>query len=68
LSVRPGITSAALLVYRNEEEILTGPDWETVHRTKVLPAKLEVDLAYISKRTFLSDLILIACTILSMFR
>jgi lipopolysaccharide/colanic/teichoic acid biosynthesis glycosyltransferase len=65
LSVRPGITSAALLVYRNEEEILTGPDWETVHRTKALPTKLTIDLAYLAKRTFLSDLILIMRTILS---
>ncbi|MBM4352133.1 MAG: sugar transferase [Deltaproteobacteria bacterium] len=68
LSVYPGITSAASLVYRNEEEILTGPDWETVHRTKVLPTKLAIDLDYLSKRTLLSDLLLIARTILSVFR
>jgi lipopolysaccharide/colanic/teichoic acid biosynthesis glycosyltransferase len=68
LSVRPGITSAASLVYRNEEEILTGPDWETMYRTKVLPTKLTIDLAYLSKRTLSSDLLLIARTIFSLFR
>jgi lipopolysaccharide/colanic/teichoic acid biosynthesis glycosyltransferase len=68
LRVRPGITSAASLVYRNEEEILTGPDWETVHRTRVLPTKLTIDLAYLSKRTLLSDLLLIVQDILSLFR
>jgi lipopolysaccharide/colanic/teichoic acid biosynthesis glycosyltransferase len=67
LSVRPGITSAASLVYRNEEQMLAGPDWEKAYRTEVLPAKLAIDLAYLSQRTFFSDLLLILRSIFSMF-
>jgi len=68
LKFRPGITSAATLTYRNEEQMLKGQDWETVYRTQILPAKLEIDLAYLSKRTLSSDLLLIARTIFSLFR
>ena len=68
LRVRPGITSAASLTYRNEEQMLRGQDWETVYETQILPAKLEIDLAYLSKRTLSSDMLLIARTIFSLFR
>ena len=68
LKVRPGITGAASVVYRNEERILTGQDWETAYRTRVLPTKLAIDLDYLSKRTFGSDLLLIFRTIFSMFK
>ncbi len=68
LKVRPGVTSAASLRFRNEEQILIGPDWETVYRNEVLPAKVAIELDYLSKRTFLSDLFLIFRTILSMFK
>ena len=66
--VRPGITSAASLAYRHEEEILSGPDWERIYCTEVLPAKLAIDLDYLYKRTFFSDLFLIIRTIFSLFR
>jgi lipopolysaccharide/colanic/teichoic acid biosynthesis glycosyltransferase len=68
LHFRPGITSAASLAYRHEEEILSGPDWEKEYRTKILPGKLTIDLAYLSHRTFWSDLILILRSVLSIFR
>ena len=65
LNFRPGITSAASLAYRHEEEILSGPEWETVYRTRIMPAKLAIDLDYLSRRTVVSDLLLIARTIIS---
>jgi lipopolysaccharide/colanic/teichoic acid biosynthesis glycosyltransferase len=68
LKFRPGITSAASLAYRREEEILDRLDWEKVYRNEILPAKLAIDLDYFSKRTLLSDLLLIIRTILSLFR
>lgn len=68
LKVRPGVTSAASLLYRNEENILIGPDWESKYRSEVLPAKLAIDLAYISRRTLLSDFILIVRTLLYLFK
>ena len=68
LKVRPGITSPASLTYRYEERMLSGPDWENEYRFKRLPTKLAIDLDYFSKRTLLSDLLLIARTIFSLFR
>ncbi len=68
LRVRPGITSAASLAYRHEEQMLAGADWEVAYRTQVLPAKLAIDLDYLAHRTLLSDLRLILDTILAMFR
>lgn len=66
LAVRPGITSAASLTFRHEEQLLTGTDWEMVYRTQVLPAKLAIDLDYLTRRTLLSDLYLILRTILAL--
>lgn len=68
LDVRPGITSAASLAFRHEEELLSGPDWEEVYRNEILPAKLAIELAYQSKRTIWDDLVLIARTILTIFQ
>lgn len=67
LEARPGITSAASLAFRHEEQLLSGPDWEQVYRTQVMPAKLALDLDYLNRRTLASDLALIWRTILAMF-
>jgi lipopolysaccharide/colanic/teichoic acid biosynthesis glycosyltransferase len=68
LAVRPGITSAASLAYRHEEQLLSGGDWETIYRTQVLPDKLAIDLAYLEQRTLVSDLSLIVRTVLALVR
>jgi lipopolysaccharide/colanic/teichoic acid biosynthesis glycosyltransferase len=68
LRVRPGITSAASLAYRHEEQILSGVDWETQYRQQVMPAKLALDLEYLSRRTVASDLALIWRTVTALFR
>jgi len=67
LSVRPGITSAASLIYCHEEQILSGPDWESMYRNEVMPAKLAIDLEYLSRRTVWIDTILILRTIAVIF-
>ena len=67
LDVRPGITSAASLTYRHEEQLLSGDDWEAVYRNQVLPDKLAIDLDYLERRTFASDLNLILKTIAAVF-
>jgi lipopolysaccharide/colanic/teichoic acid biosynthesis glycosyltransferase len=67
LSVRPGITSAASLSYRHEEQLLTGDDWETLYRNQVMPDKLAIDLAYLERRTLVGDLKLIVQTIAAVF-
>ncbi|MCK5124891.1 MAG: sugar transferase [candidate division Zixibacteria bacterium] len=64
LSVRPGLTDPASIVYRNEEEILAGyDDKETVYVEKIMPAKLKLNLSYIEKASFFRDLGLIIKTI-----
>ena len=67
LSVRPGITSAASLAYRHEEQLLSGEDWETFYREQVLPDKLTIDLNYLNQRTVFSDFVLILRTIAAVF-
>lgn len=67
LSIQPGITSAASLAYRHEEQMLTGSDWETTYRDVVMPAKLAVDLEYMSRRTLWTDVSLIMKTVKVMF-
>lgn len=67
LEARPGITSAASLAYRHEEQMLCGEDWETIYRTRVLPDKLAIDLAYLERRTLGSDLKLVLRTIRAVF-
>jgi lipopolysaccharide/colanic/teichoic acid biosynthesis glycosyltransferase len=63
LSVRPGITGLAQIVYRDESELLAGPDPETLYRTVAMPAKLRIDLFYIANQSFWLDLRIIALTV-----
>jgi lipopolysaccharide/colanic/teichoic acid biosynthesis glycosyltransferase len=56
LSVRPGITSAASLAYRHEEQLLDGPNWEQHYIQKVMPHKLRMELSYLTERSILTDL------------
>lgn len=67
LCVKPGITSPATVLHRHEEELLTGPDWEETYLTKILPAKLRIELDYFSRRTLFTDLRILAETVLAMF-
>lgn len=66
LSVPPGITSVASLALRNEQELLSGADWERTYITQVMPYKLDLELAYLKRRTFLSDLNIVAHTVMTL--
>lgn len=68
LSVLPGITSAASLAFRHEEQWLHGADWERIYLEEVMPRKLAIDLEYLQQRTFWSDVGLVVQTIFEMFR
>jgi lipopolysaccharide/colanic/teichoic acid biosynthesis glycosyltransferase len=68
LSARPGITSLAALLYRDEERLLVGDDWERVYIDEVMPAKLDIDLAYVERRSFWLDLKILAATVLAPLR
>jgi lipopolysaccharide/colanic/teichoic acid biosynthesis glycosyltransferase len=65
LDYAPGITSAASLTYRDEEQMLTGDDWETVYLTKVMPEKIAIDLEYMVSANIMTDLNLIFQTVLA---
>ncbi|MEX0874315.1 MAG: sugar transferase [Actinomycetota bacterium] len=64
LEVRPGITSPASLVYRDESQLLpdSSKEAELVYRSEIMPAKLALELDYLENRTFWSDLRVLART------
>ena len=63
LRVRPGITGIASLRYRNEEDLLRGKDAEALYRSVIMPDKLRMELDYLERRDFWSDLSLIGATL-----
>ncbi len=65
LSVRPGITDVASIKYRNENELLGSVDNPDEYYIKtIMPDKLKLNIDYINKRTFLSDLNVIIRTVI----
>jgi lipopolysaccharide/colanic/teichoic acid biosynthesis glycosyltransferase len=68
LDVKPGITSPATVLHRDEEDMLTGPDWEQRYRTEILPNKLRIELDYLSQRTLGGDLRILAQTAVALLR
>ena len=67
-SARPGITGLAQLEFRDEAKRLAGPDIEEQYRNEILPAKLQVDLAYLDRQSMMLDLRIIARTVRTLFR
>jgi lipopolysaccharide/colanic/teichoic acid biosynthesis glycosyltransferase len=64
LSVRPGITDPASIIYRQEEDLLgRQPDPDRYYREVVLPAKLALNLKYLSHMSFAYDLRLLLRTV-----
>jgi lipopolysaccharide/colanic/teichoic acid biosynthesis glycosyltransferase len=75
----PGITGPTALEYRDEETVLadaarviangagrdrpTDDDLDRAYREVVLPAKLRIDAAYLSSRSFLGDLRVLLATL-----
>jgi diguanylate cyclase (GGDEF)-like protein len=56
LSVRPGITSPASVVYRNEEELLQTTHLMDTYLWDIIPSKLRLDQLYVRNRSILTDL------------
>lgn len=67
LSVRPGITSLASIQYRHEEKLLAGKKIEEAY-PPVMRDKLRIELDYLRRQSFLSDLRVIAMTFLAVFQ
>jgi lipopolysaccharide/colanic/teichoic acid biosynthesis glycosyltransferase len=68
LAARPGVTSLAALLYRDEERLLVGEGWETVYVEQVMPAKLAIDRAYVERQSLWLDLKILAATALAPLR
>ena len=69
LSVKPGITDPASIVYRDEEEILgASPDPEKTYRDVILPHKLSLYEGYVDHATFWGDLQTILATLAKIAR
>jgi lipopolysaccharide/colanic/teichoic acid biosynthesis glycosyltransferase len=63
LSVRPGITDPASVVYRNESvELAQASHPEEYYLSVVLPRKVEMYVRYVENRSFVGDLLIIART------
>ncbi len=65
LSVRPGITSPASIIYRDEEKQLDGINFLDDYLKKIMPDKLRLDLLYVDTHSFAADLDVIFMTLIS---
>jgi lipopolysaccharide/colanic/teichoic acid biosynthesis glycosyltransferase len=69
LTVRPGITDLASIVYRHEDKLLSNaPDPERYYREVVLPDKLKLALRYLDTRSLALDVRILFHTLLAMLR
>jgi lipopolysaccharide/colanic/teichoic acid biosynthesis glycosyltransferase len=55
LSVRPGVTSPASIIYRDEEGFLSSSSVMEDYMQTILPTKLRLDVQYVRNRNFLTD-------------
>ena len=63
LSIRPGITDYASLRYFEESDLLAkSANPEETYITQIMPAKLALNLEYVSKHTFAGDVAIIVKT------
>lgn len=63
LSVRPGITSPASILYRDEEKMLSGSDFMNTYYQFILPDKMRLDRIYVRHHTLLGDIDIIFWTL-----
>jgi len=65
LSIRPGVTGAATIYFRHEENILpkiSEPELEPYYIQHILPKKMQLDMDYAANATFGADLKLLFST------
>ena len=69
LTVKPGITDPASIVYRDEESILArSPDPERTYREDILPHKLDLYEEYVRSRNFFGDIGIILKTLFAVIK
>lgn len=62
LAVRPGITSPASVIYRDEENLLQGSGFMDGYLKTILPNKIRLDQLYVRNSSIFNDLDVIAMT------
>lgn len=68
---RPGITGAASIAFRREEEMLgklRPEEVESYYQERIKPLKARIDFRYMSRATLYSDIRVLGSTFLSVFR
>ncbi len=65
-SIRPGITSPASVLYRDEEQLLKGAGFMDEYLVKILPDKLRLDRQYVQHINLLTDADVVATTIFTL--
>ncbi|RJP74876.1 MAG: sugar transferase [Desulfobacteraceae bacterium] len=69
LSVKPGVTDFASLLFINEEALLSRyPDHESAYINIVMPQKISCYRQYVNTRNFFVDLKIVIATIVEIFR
>jgi lipopolysaccharide/colanic/teichoic acid biosynthesis glycosyltransferase len=69
LSIRPGITDIASILYKDESTVLAGAaDPEATYVNVVLPEKLKHCIRYVSERTLWLDFKIILLTLMEVIR
>lgn len=69
LTVKPGITDNAAILYRNEEELLAGAiNPELYYKEIILPQKLNIYTEYVKNHSLMGDLQIIIMTIFTILR
>src|SRR3990172_2196789 len=66
LTVQPGITSLATILYASEEQMLSFSDVTEKYLESILPDKLQLDLLYVRNRCMLLDLDILVQTMLGL--
>jgi lipopolysaccharide/colanic/teichoic acid biosynthesis glycosyltransferase len=68
LSVKPGITDFASIVFADEGDLLFGsPDPDILYNQLIRPGKSKLGLFYISSQTFFLDIVILIITVISIF-
>lgn len=65
-SVRPGITSPASVIYRNEETLLQGSGFMDDYLKTILPNKIRLDQLYVRNTSIFTDLDVVSMTALTL--
>jgi hypothetical protein len=64
LSIRPGLTSPASIIYRDEEKRLDSYNVMDEYLSHILPDKLRLDVSYVKNQNFFTDLDVIFMTLI----